>query len=363
VRRIERHEPRPTLTRRATVFGLVVGVPASILFLWLAARGIDYSELRRSLSNADLTLISLAMAAMLVVYAVQATRWRLIARHERLLPRRVFFGMIVASLAVNNVVPGRPGELLRGYWFSRAARIPVARGFGTVVVDRSADVFVLFALLTLTLPLVAHDAWVNTVYVGALVLAGAVALALAVAWWYVSRSPRGLARGLAPELPRSAMRRFLSGVVRGTAQSLKTVDLVLVFALSVLAWVIWGAGAWLAAESLGIGLSGVEIVFATALINLGVAIPSSPGFVGTYQWLTVSTLALFGIDRTDAFAFSVLLHAIWFVPTTVLGFAVGIFAGLLHRDAARSRATQEVEVTRAGEWRLTPGSPSGRRAR
>jgi uncharacterized membrane protein YbhN (UPF0104 family) len=239
----------------------------------------------------------------------------------------------------------------------------VARAFGTVVVDRSADVLVLFALLTLTLPLVAHDAWVNTVYVGALVLAGAVALALAVAWWYVSRSPRGLARGLAPELPRSAMRRFLSGVVRGTAQSLKTVDLVLVFALSVFAWVIWGAGAWLAAESLGIGLSGVEIVFATALINLGVAIPSSPGFVGTYQWLTVSTLALFGIDRTDAFAFSVLLHAIWFVPTTVLGFAVGIFAGLLRRDAARSRATQEAEVTRAGEWRLTPGSPSGRRAR
>jgi glycosyltransferase 2 family protein len=338
-------------------------VPASILFLWLAARGIDYSELRRSLSNADLILILLAMAAMLIVYAVQATRWRLIARHERLLPRRVFFGMIVASLAVNNVVPGRPGELLRGYWFSRAAGVPVSRGFGTVVVDRSADVLVLFALLTLTLPLVAHEAWVNTVYVGALVLAGAVALALAVAWWYVSRSPRGLARGLAPELPRSAIRRFLSGVVRGTAQSLKTVDLVLVFALSVLAWLICGAGAWLAAESLGIGLSGVEIVFATALINLGVAIPSSPGFVGTYQWLTVSTLALFGIDRTDAFAFSVLLHATWFVPTTVLGFAIGIFAGLLRRDAALSPATQEAEVTRAGEWRLVPGSPSGRRAR
>ena len=363
MRRIERHEPRPTLTRRATVFGLVVGVPASILFLWLAARGIDYSELRRLLSNADLTLILLAMAAMLVVYAVQATRWRLIARHERLLPRRVFFGMIVASLAVNNVVPGRPGELLRGYWFSRAAGVPVSRGFGTVVVDRSSDVLVLFALLTLTLPLVAHEAWVKTVYVGALVLAGAVALALTVVWWYVSRSPRGVARGLAPELPRSATRRFLSGVVRSTAQSLKTVDLVPVFALSVLAWVIWGAGAWLAAESLGIRMSGVEIVFATALINLGVAIPSSPGFVGTYQWLTVSTLALFGIDRTDAFAFSVLLHAIWFVPTTVLGFAIGIFAGLLRRDAGRSRSTQEAEATRAREWRLTPGSPSGRRAR
>jgi glycosyltransferase 2 family protein len=353
----------PTLTRRATVFGLVVGVPASILFLWLAARGLDYSGLRRSLSNADPVLISLAVAAMLAVYAVQAARWRLIARHERLLPYGVFFGMVVASVAVNNVVPGRPGELLRGYWFSRAAGVPMGRGFGTVVVDRSADVLVLFALLTLTLPFVAHDAWVNTVYIGALILAGAVACALAVAWWYASRSPLGLARGRARELPRSGLRRLLSGVVRSTAQSLKTVDLVLVCALSVLAWFIWGAGAWLAAESLGIGLSGVQIVFATALINLGVAIPSSPGFVGTYQWLTVSTLALFGIGRTDAFAFSVVLHAIWYVPTTIIGFAFVLFAGFLRRDARRSRPAQEADVTRAGEWRVTPEPPLGRRAK
>ena len=37
----------------------------------------------------------------------------------------------------------------------------------------------------------------------------------------------------------------------------------------------------------------------TAVINLGVAIPSSPGFIGTYQWLGVSALALFDV-RTEA---------------------------------------------------------------
>ena len=52
------------------------------------------------------------------------------------------------------------------------------------------------------------------------------------------------------------------------------------------------------------------------------AIPSSPGFVGTYQWLAVSSLGLFDVERQDALAFSLLLHASWYVPTTIVGGAL-----------------------------------------
>ena len=52
----------------------------------------------------------------------------------------------------------------------------------------------------------------------------------------------------------------------------------------------------------------------TGLVNLGTAVPSSPGFVGTYQWLCVSALGLFGVGRAEAFAFRSLLQAAWFVP-------------------------------------------------
>ena len=54
-------------------------------------------------------------------------------------------------------------------------------------------------------------------------------------------------------------------------------------------------------------------------LNLGVAIPSSPGFVGTYQWLGVSALALFGIGREEGLAFAICMQAVWYVPTTIVG--------------------------------------------
>ena len=161
--------------------------------------------------------------------------------------------MIVASLAVNNVVPGRPGELLRGYWLSRSGPHPCGARFrhcrSRPLSGRPRPLRVANAHPSARCPrLVGEHGLRRCARPG-----GRRRTCSRCGVVVRDRSPRGLARGLAPELPRSALRRFLSGVVRGTAQSLKTVDLVLVFALSVLAWVIWGAGAWLAAESLGIG--------------------------------------------------------------------------------------------------------------
>jgi uncharacterized membrane protein YbhN (UPF0104 family) len=109
--------------------------------------------------------------------------------------------------------------------------------------------------------------------------------------------------------------------------------------LSALAWSAWAGGAWLVASAVGLSLSPLELAFITAVMNLGVALPSSPGFIGTYQWLAVAGLGLFDVGRTDAFAFSVLMHAVWFVPTTLAGVALAVWTaapstGLAARNAA-----------------------------
>ena len=48
----------------------------------------------------------------------------------------------------------------------------------------------------------------------------------------------------------------------------------------------------LVARSVGIDLTALEAVFVSAALALEVAIPSSPGYVGTYQWVGVASLGL-----------------------------------------------------------------------
>ena len=87
-------------------------------------------------------------------------------------------------------------------------------------------------------------------------------------------------------------------------------------------------------------------MFVTAVINLGVVIPSSPGFIGTYQWLAVSALGVVGVDGDVAIAFSLLMQAVWYIPTTLVGGVIAIRE--VHRDATRSRARDEPPVPSPG---------------
>ena len=98
--------------------------------------------------------------------------------------------------------------------------------------------------------------------------------------------------------------------------------------LSLVTWAMWGMAASFVARAVGVELSVVEAIFLTAVINLGVAIPSSPGFIGTYQWLGVTALAHFDVGPVQALAFAILMHAVWYVPTTVVGGALLVRRGL-----------------------------------
>jgi len=300
------------LRSRATLLGLVVGVPLSAVFLWLAFRGADLGEVRSVLGDSDLGLVALAVAAIGGVYLGQAVRWRAIARTPSVSTGR-FAEMVVSGVAVNNVLPGRIGDLLRARWLQVAARIPAGRALATVFLDRVFDVVALVAFLAVSLPFVASTEWLRRIAVGGLALLVVVALVLVGARVYIRQKARERRSG------RGLLRRVARDTVEGLATPLGRARALGLGGVSLVIWGTWALAAWLVARSLGVELTLVEAIFVTAVINLGVAIPSSPGFIGTYQWLGVSALALFSVPTEEALAFSILLQAVWYVPTLLVG--------------------------------------------
>jgi len=181
------------------------------------------------------------------------------------------------------------------------------------VLDRGFDLFVLAAFMLLTLPLVTDETWVDRIVVGSVLVLLAFWITLLAARSYTRRRPRARRRH------RGLARRFARDTLEGLSEplgSFRTTELV---ALSLAAWLAWAIAAVLVGRAVGVELTLVEAVFVTAAINLGVAIPSSPGFVGTYQWLGVSALALFGVSKEAGLAFAIVMQAVWFVPTTLVG--------------------------------------------
>ena len=323
---------RSAMHNRGVLVAIVVGIPLSGLFLWLAFRDADLHAVWSVLSTAETGPVVLAVAAMGGVYVGQAVRWRVIAQTPSV-PTRTFFEMVVSGVAVNNVLPGRIGDFLRARWLQVAARIPGGRALATVFVDRVFDVLALVIFLAVSLPFVASADWLRWIALGGLALLAFLLLILVAARIYTQRRARDR-RG-----ERPLIRRLVRDTLEGLSVRFGPRRAAVLTLISLSSWTIWAVAAWLVARSLGIEFSLEEAIFVTAVINLGVAIPSSPGFIGTYQWLAVAALSLFDVGTTQALAFSVLMQAVWYVPTTLVG---GAF--LVRRGIEAARATRAARV-------------------
>jgi glycosyltransferase 2 family protein len=190
--------------------------------------------------------------------------------------------------------------------------MPSGRALASVGLDRSCDVVTLLAFLVISLPAAASPGWVLRIVVGAIVLVFVVLVGLLAARTYVRRKAR-------ERRERGRLRRIARDVVDELAEPLGRRRVARALGLSVLAWGSFALAVGLVARSVGVELAPLECLFVTGVVNLGLAIPSSPGFVGTYQWLGVAALGALDVARDTALAFSLLLHASWYVPTTIIG--------------------------------------------
>jgi uncharacterized membrane protein YbhN (UPF0104 family) len=340
-------DTRALVSRRAVVVGAVLGFPVSLALLWLSLRHLDGAKLKASLGGASVGALLLAVAVMAVVYLVQADRWRVIAVAPGV-PLVRFAEWVVGAVALNNVLPGRAGDILRSEWLARGAGKPRASAVSSVVVDRGFDVVTLVAMLGLTYPFVPHPRWLNDFWIVGGSLGVVVSIVFIAAAVY--------ARGSRASAAARGVRARLADVAHGAGSVLRGRIVLRIAVRSALAWTAWAFSAWLVASSLGIALTPLEVLFVTAVLNLGVAIPSSPGFIGTYQWLGVSALGNLGVGHADAFAFSVLMHAAWYLPTTLAGLVLALRK--VPPAVAGALATKEFRAPRArpaGRGSAPPG--------
>jgi uncharacterized protein (TIRG00374 family) len=320
-------------TRKVLV--ALAGIGLSAVFLWLAVRNADLGAVRDAIADSRLGYVLLAVLVLGAGYGFQAARWRRIAGAPGLrLPS--YYGMLLGGLACNNVLPVRIGELLRAGWLSRDAPMPGGRAFGSVVLDRICDVVTLIVFFGIGLQSVASADWLFRLAIGAVLAIVVIAVALVLARVYADRLKRRTR-----DRPRRRLVPVLLDTVEMLGEPIGRRNAATWIGLSICTWSLSSLAAALVARSVGIELSPVEAVFVTSALALGVAIPSSPGYIGTYQWLGVAALGLLDVPDEQALAFAILLQASWYVPTTLVG---GAFVGARTLRGRPVRGTADDEL-------------------
>ncbi len=299
-----------------------LGLVISLIFLYLAIRKVDFAQLWGALKDADYFWVFPNMAVMMFSYWLRAYRWKFMVNPIKKLSMHRLFSATMIGFMANNVLPARLGEVVRAYSLGSKAGISRSASFATIVVERVFDGFSLLLILWITLLFSPFPDIVKKA--GNLTLILNIVLLLFLIFLEAKTKPtlRFLEKilGFLPRPVFDKANEILLKFTTGLRVFRDLPNMIWIMFLSFLIWVIVGTSNYFIFLVFGLTPPFHASFILLVIVALGVMLPSSPGFVGTFQYACILALALFGISKSIAFSFSVVLWISQYLPVTALGF-------------------------------------------
>ena len=325
-------------------------------------RGVNLAEVWERTREADGRLLVAGIFVTLMTYGLRAFRWQYLLAPIGPTRFRVAFETTVIGFAASFLLPARAGEVLRPYLLARRERLPPTAAFATIIVERLLDlvtVLLLFGVFVLSVApgsLSGDPAVYARVEAGGLLAAGASMAALAV-FFVLAGHPEKLgvwALRIERVLP-GRLARVVAGLVESFAEGLaimrRPAQLLGALALSVPLWLSIALGIWVTSRAFHMTFGYMGSFLVMTLLVVGVAVPT-PGQVGGFHAAyKIAVMTFFGVPETTAVGAAIVLHAISFVPVTVLGLVFmareGLTFGGMGRLARGARDAQDADAAAA----------------
>jgi uncharacterized protein (TIRG00374 family) len=299
---------------------LVLPFVISAVLLFLAVRGVDWTQVLATLRRGRGEFLALACLFLTVSYVIRALRWRVVLSAERRIALMTVFSAMMAGYLGNSVLPARAGELIRSVLLGRQTGLSASYALATTLLERLADAaaLVIIGLLGLvvlgTLP-----EWLLM----AAQVTGTLGLVGLAGLWLVRRFDRRLIAHIA-RLPVPAplgtrltelSSQFLLGL-----SALRNRRRGLTFAaLTAVIWMLDVMFALMIGRAFDLPLLVPQAMVLLAALGLASAVPSTPGYVGVYQFVAVTVLIPFGFSRDQALVQVIGLQGVVYGVEIVLG--------------------------------------------
>lgn len=337
-------------------FLIFLGIGVSILYLVYQSQNASYMEecAQKGIAPEDCSLVEkvindfkaanyfwifMVLVAFTISNISRAIRWNMLMRSLGYTPRLInaFFTTILGYFA--NLGFPRFGEIVRPATMARYENIPVEKVLGTVVVDRVMDILSILLISGLVLVLEFRT------IIGALqgvanldekaqslggnpllwaILTAAVGL-LALTWL------------LRKQLMQTRLFQKLQQLFIGFLDGLKTVARLrrpwLFVFHSINVWFMYYLMTYLCFFSFEptAHLSPLAGLLVFVFSGWGIVIPS-PGGMGTYHYLTIVALSIYGVDGNDAFSFAnICFFSVQIGSNVILGILALILLPLLNK--------------------------------
>lgn len=290
-------------------FKITIGLIVSIIALFYFIHSIDFQELTNEIKQFDARYLIYGLTSLLLGYLIRIYRWSFIlSKTDKLIKFKDCIAPFMGSIALNNTLPLRAGDILRVLVFPNAMNISKTQSLGSIVIERLFDVLILITLLFIFLPhsfdeisSIINLPQLNFIYI--YIFTGIFLLILL---------------RIIPAIYRS-IKNFLINFFKQNSYMIAPKKILVMLICSVLIWIAEGGLFFFVLQGLDKNIDFFISLYLMAIVTLGTLIPSSPGYIGTFHFIAYSGLFFLVEDSSIAASFAVISHAALWLSTTVIG--------------------------------------------
>ena len=256
---------------------LLLGIIFGALFLSLALVNTNLKEVFFILTTINLIPVFLGFIFLGTGLVLKTWRWRILLEKQVLSSK--LFAILTVGYLVNNLLPARAGELVKIYLVGKREKVGISKTLGSIILEKILDTLILIVIL----------------------------VSILFTQPFLQKDFRFYFTGIAiPDQWKNRFKLFFSSF-----KILKNKkNLISLISLSFLIWVIeafWNYSLFCALD-LKLPLSAA--FFLAAIVNLGLFIPSPPGYIGVFHFLATFALLPFGVDKSQALSYALLQHGL-----------------------------------------------------
>jgi hypothetical protein len=297
-----------------TALGYGIAVAALV---WVF-HDISIDGMRHDIARVNWLLAGLGMLTDTGRYVMQSIRWRLLLKPLGTISFGKTFKALYAGVFLNLILPFRIGEVARAYLAARFASAP----FPAVMSSLFTEYFIDGIWLAISIGIVSLLVPLPKEVTATAHIIGIVIVVVGVFFGILVLADKKIKVDKAEKKQTKLVKliwSFIESLKTGVHVIGKSWSFLQAASVSSLNLVFHVTAFWLILKAYGIELSYVNAAAVLLFVFVGLIVPNAPSNVGSFQFLCVVGLMLFGIDKTTATGFSVLVFMLVTIPQLVIG--------------------------------------------
>jgi hypothetical protein len=300
---------------------VILGILVSAVLVYLSARGINFQDIVQDFKKIQFSYVVLFLIVAIFMQWLRSYRWGVILQPLEKIDQLSLFSVSSVGFLAIAAIPARIGELARPYLIAKKSTIKMSSALGTIIVERVLDSFSVLAIAVIVLLLTDLPSWMIKSSVLFFLLTLTLFCCIVGLVWRREKALEIINRvlGKLPGKFANKIDELIHRFIDGFQIIVNIKLLVYLFFLSALVWLLDVLAIYILLKAFGFTLPVMASFVVMIILIVGIAVPTAPGFIGSWHFSCILALGLFGVAKPEAFSFAVVYHFLSMVIVAVLG--------------------------------------------